>query len=217
MKPLITDQTVQMEFKGVDPVETNIVGASIIFSNEALPIEIEPTDRRYYVIQTGRSLKRQKIDTVKLVLGIERELKDFTIMLKSYDVDWDLYHAEAPMTDLKKNIINNTNTHDVIFVNAIKELDILHFSKLEETHLALYKELAKHFADGEIIFDSITKYFEAMYPDLAMKYGISPVARSRKIMERLRSLDHELFTTAKNNNNTRKSNGKSILKIIDIS
>lgn len=207
MKPLITDSTIQVEQKGVDSYEQAVVGISIIFSNESLPIEIEPSDRRYYVIQTGESLKKQGLDTHEMVEKIKKDRMPFSIMLKNYEVDWELYHAEAPSTPLKLAIMNHTNTSDVLFVNAIKNKDLDYFSDLKDSNKKLYEEVVKYFETDEIVFDSLVSYFTALHPE------VSTDLTGRKIMKKLRLLDPVLFAPVNLNKKVRSSNGRKILKI----
>jgi len=205
MKALITDATIQVESKGKNAMEIAGFGASIILSNESLPIEIESGDRRYFVIKTGRNLKRQNINTSKLVVDIQSELMDFAIMMKNYDVDWELYRANAPMTALKDAIINNTNDPIKLFVDAIKSLNFDFFDELMEIQPDYYTEIKQYFEDGKIVYSNLSRYFEILYPE--------EFRNSRRFMKDLRLQDPILFAVPANNERCTKSSGRDILRL----
>jgi len=185
IKVLITDRLVQMEAKNKDAVATEIFGNILITSNEVSPLEISVTDRRFTVFQTSGNIKKAGWDTGSTVRGIKSELTDFAVMLKSYDVDWNLYD-KALDTPAKRNIVMSTNDRYALFLTALKAKDLDYFH-LQTEDISILKDFGTIFERGDISTQEITHLFNATHNDS------DDTVPTRAVMKRMRGLDVNMF------------------------
>ena len=207
LKALVTNKSVMMESKNIDmEEETPLNGQVLITSNEPYVAEIEVSDRRFTVFSTGDILTKvnflgyRNYDNFKS--EINKELENFAIYLKSYDVDIELAN-KALDTPEKRALVNATNDKFTLFVNAIKNLDIKYFSDLEEEHINLYRTLENDFNIGRICKENIKIIFNILYEE---------TLSSKKIIDRLKTIDPILF----GDENITKNNSKRYYKLKDI-
>ncbi len=163
LKQLVTDEYVYVQSKFKDFKETKLYGNILITSNEAFPIEVEVSDRRFTIFQTGRSLKSLDIDTSYLILGIREEIGDFADFLKNYQVDWELYHT-ALDTPEKQAIVDGTTSSIKRFIYAIINHDLDYFEELNgDDDVAVFNELKSAFHEGRISRTTLYAAYEKMY------------------------------------------------------
>lgn len=165
LKQLVTDEYVNVQSKFKDFKKVTLYGNILITSNEAFPIEVEISDRRFTVFQTGKSLKSQDVDTNILVAGIRNELLLFTDYLKNYEVDWQLYHT-ALDTPEKQAIVDGTTSSMRRYIHAIINRDLAYFDELNndnEEDIEVYNLLEEAFTKRKISRGVLYKAFERMY------------------------------------------------------
>lgn len=199
IKQLVTDTKVQAEQKYKDAGAIEIFGQVLITSNELAPLEIETSDRRFTIIQTDQSLKKDGINTTKLIENIKSELMKFASYLSSYPVDWVQFDT-ALDTPEKRHVVNATTDKTVLLGNAIKTMDILFFEQMEEANVHLYNLVCDDLSKGRLCQSHIKQIYEGVFED-----SIS----SKHIINRLATFDVSIF------GNTKKNNGKKYYIIKD--
>lgn len=197
IKQLVTDPLVQAEQKYKDSGSIEVFGAVLITSNELAPLEIETSDRRYTVIQTDRGLKKDGIDTDRLILGIKRELEVFASFLLSYKVDWIMFNT-ALDTPEKRAVVNATTDKVVLLGSAIKARDISFFEPMEEVNTHLYGLVCANFEKGFVDQSHIKTIYENVFGE-----DVKP----RYLLDKLRTFDVVIF------GQTYKYNGRKCYKL----
>ncbi|MGE4268211.1 MAG: primase-helicase family protein [Deferribacterales bacterium] len=196
LKQLVTDTTVQAELKHKDAAVVPIYGNIYITSNEALPVEIEPSDRRFTVFQTGGSLRKMGWNTAELVTNIQSELVNFAKLLKTMRVDWEMYNT-ALDTPEKRAIQSGTNSKLSLFIQALLGKDILYFAELadignteseRENNKELHKRFTEQITKGKLKQDDLIKAYKELH-DVDHS--------SKKVMENMRMLEPVIFAKEK--------------------
>jgi phage/plasmid-associated DNA primase len=200
IKQLVTDTKVQAEQKYKDAGAIEIFGQVLITSNELAPLEIETSDRRFTIIQTDQALKKDGINTTKLIENIKSELMAFASYLIGYNVDWVLFDT-ALDTPEKRAVVNATTDKVILIGNAIKMKDISFFEPMEETNTHLYNLVCDDLGKGRLCQSHLKQIYEGVFDD---------TISAKHIINRLATFDVSLF------GDTKKSNGKKyyILKYI---
>ncbi|WP_022850682.1 primase-helicase family protein [Limisalsivibrio acetivorans] len=187
LKQLVTDHSIQLEEKFTDAEQVQVYGNIYITSNEALPVEIEPTDRRFTVLKTGGPIK-EKLNTFELVENIEKELENFAKYLKAYDVDWEMYHT-ALDTPEKRAIVSGTNSKLSMYVKAILERDLSLLIELKDSDRGgLYHSIVADFERDEIAQTDLIEAYKVIF-DVDHS--------SRKVMESIRMIEPTIFSKEK--------------------
>lgn len=203
LKEMVTDEFVYTQSKFKDFKKVKLFGNILITSNEAFPIEVEISDRRFTIFQTGKSLKSIEVDTNKLVSNIRKELPAFADYLKKYNVDWILYHT-ALETPEKQAIVDGTTSSIRRFSHAIITHEIGFFEDLNNLEnieeLQTYQSLLNAFTEGKIERSLLYKAYIQLYDN---------GKTVKKFTLDLRNIDPENF--AKNKLN--KSGNKFYYKI----
>lgn len=203
LKQLVTDDYVNVQSKFKDFKKVKLYGNILITSNEAFPIEVEVSDRRFTVFQTGKSLKSLGIDTTDLVLGLRNELPVFAEYLRKYNVDWKLYHT-ALDTPEKQAIVDGTTSSMRRYIHAVISRDLSFFEDLNNSDslddLSAYNSIEKAFIEKKIERGTLYNVYERMYESKksAKKFAIE-----------LRNLEPSVFGKDK----LRKSGGKVYYEI----
>ena len=201
IKMLVTDRSIQVEKKYENAAETEIFGNVLITSNENYPLEVEPSDRRYSVFMTGKSLKKTGVDTAQLIEDIQSELEFFAYYLRTYDCDEKLYHT-ALDTPEKQAMIEGTTDRFTLFVRAIANKDLDYFSILEEEQNHLYNNLVGDFKKNRIRQSDIKPIFEAIFEE---------DIPSKTLFKNLRAVEPLLFPSDRRL--MQKSNGEHYYKL----
>ncbi|WP_265822550.1 primase-helicase family protein [Geovibrio ferrireducens] len=183
LKQLVTDSFVQVERKHREAGEVRVYGNILITSNEAFPIEIEPSDRRFTVLRTGKALKKLGWDIEETRAAIAAELSDFAAMLRWYEVDWKIYNS-ALDTPEKAAIVDATNSQTIMFINALLQRDMLFFDEILEERTQLYYDLEKQLKAGKLTQNTMLDAYEVMY---------EPKKGRRRIMAEIRKLEPSVF------------------------
>jgi len=183
LKQLVTDDKVQIETKHKDAKEVRIYGNILITSNEAFPIEIEASDRRFTVMRTGKTFKENGWDYQHMVENINNELEDFAVFLNRTKVDWKMYHT-ALETPEKTAIVDATNSQTVMFIKAVLKKDIMFFEDLKEESLITYIDLKNGFRENKVMQTVLIKAYEDMF---------ETKKSSKRIMSDIRKLEPNYF------------------------
>lgn len=197
IKQLVTDTKVQAEQKYQDAGAIEVYGQVLIGSNELAPLEIETSDRRYTVIQTARGLKKDGIDTDRLVLDIKRELQYFAVFLLTYRVDWIMFNT-ALDTPEKRAVVNATTDKVVLLGNAIKMRDVSFLEPMEEVNTHLYNLVCENFGKGFVDQSHIKTIYENVFGE---------EVKPRYLLDKLRTFDVMIF------GQTHKYNGRKCYKL----
>ncbi len=206
LKQLVTNDSISAEKKNINlEKETRLYGQVLVTSNEPYVLEIETTDRRYTVYQTGGNLSLNGFlgygSYGRLSEAIQSELMEFAGYLKAYKVDWKLFNT-AQDTPEKAALIQATNDKYTLFIEAVKTKNILFFDTMSET--LLYKELEADFAKNRICQQSVTKLFNGVF-ELDGKDEV----KSKTLLNALRAREPHLF----DDKNRTKSNGNGYYQL----
>lgn len=183
LKQLITDGKVRAEEKNQGAGSVEVFGQIIFFSNEGVPIEIEPTDRRYTVIQTNRGLKKDGVNTSALVENIKSELMAFASYLKGYKVNYVLF--DTPLdTKEKRAIVNATTDKATLLGTALKDMDIAYLQQLEDHAVSLYNETCDNMVKGFVIRSQLVSIYFHLFDEEIKK---------SHLFNRLKNLDIDVF------------------------
>jgi len=183
LKQLVTDDKVQIETKHKDAKEVRIYGNILITSNEAFPIEIESSDRRFTVMRTGKTFKENGWDYQNMVEDINNELEDFAVYLKQTKVDWKMYHT-ALETPEKTAIVDATNSQTVMFIKAVLKKDISFFEDLKDENYDIYNDLKRGFRENMVLQTALTRAYDEMFESKKS---------SKRIMSDIRKLEPNYF------------------------
>ena len=121
MKSAISDDSFQIERKGVDSVSCQAVDNFIICSNEFMPIKMEGDDRRYVVCEVNPKYKDDKQHFKRL---FELRTKKFYENLLTFFMTRDLTEfipAEIPLTKAKKQIQQASENSAISFIREFHE------------------------------------------------------------------------------------------------
>lgn len=188
LKHLVTEESVFVELKHKDARDIDLFGHILITTNDHLPIEIEHSDRRFTVFQTGPSLADLNLKGEDMVAGIAKELEDFALFLRHYPVDWAQY-GKCIDSPAKAAIVENTNSKLENFVNAILTRDVTYFEVLLESERVEDRHVYDDISDG---FD---RGFIAQ-PRLVAAYRIifdKSGATAQSVGKQLRLINPEVF------------------------
>lgn len=131
LKPLITDRTIEIHPKGVNPYTTENTTNYICFTNfkDALPVTED--DRRWWIISCNISSLDQLSQIVKksindyyndLFDALENNKGDVVKYFRDYPLSNEFLSCkQAPMTDYKKLAIS-TSENDIEFLSDIREM-----------------------------------------------------------------------------------------------
>jgi hypothetical protein len=127
LKALITNDTITAEKKFITlEKETKLYGQVLITSNEPHILDIEPTDRRYTIFNTGKNLIYTNFlgfdNYEKLSNTIQTQLQSFAQYLKNYQVD-------------------TSKANEALSTSEKEELQRLHLHQLEEKKQRLEKDI----------------------------------------------------------------------------
>lgn len=197
IKQLVTDTKVQAEQKYKDSGAIEIFGQVLITSNELAPLEIETSDRRFTIIQTDQALKKDGINTAKLIENIKGELMTFASYLSGYGVDWVLFDT-ALDTPEKRAVVNATTDKVVLLGNAIKMRDVSFLEPMEEINTHLYNLVCENFAKG--IIDQ--SHIKTIYQDI-----FDEEVKPRYLLDKLKTFDVSIF------GQTHKYSGRKCYKL----
>lgn len=199
LKQLITDPKIQAEAKNKDSGEVKLFGNIIITANEPRVLEIEPHDRRYTVIQTGKSLKQSGWNIVEALSKVKVELASFAEYLRTYPSDFELYNV-ALDTPEKQAMVESTNDRFAFFISKLKgsnAIDYFHETKvdnlLQENVTEEYRESAE-----QLFLDNLHKCYEVGFsPEnlLELFSVLNPEEQitTRMLMKKLRAYEPLLF------------------------
>ncbi|MEF3191751.1 MAG: DUF5906 domain-containing protein [Campylobacterales bacterium] len=202
LKGIITNEmfTIEKKFENIKG-ESRLTAQLLFTTNEPIGLEIEPSDRRFTIFQTGEPLKQCNFlgygSYNALAAAIKSELNDFALYLKNFQIDVNLANT-ALDTEEKAAMVEVTNDKFELFVNALKKKDIEFFSSLP---LNLKTTLLNDFEKNRFCKESVREIFEALFDE---------EVSSKFLFSRLRVVDPILFSSS----NIAKSNGFNYFKIL---
>ena len=208
LKAIITNDEVTAEKKNINMVKaTPIFAQVVLFSNADVPIEIEPSDRRFTVFTTAENLQNTNFfnhgNFSNLEEAIEKEIDDFAMYLKLYKVD-EKEANSVFWTQEKELMINKTDNNLQFFVDAILENNIFYFEKLRNTNIALYNMFTKQLFNGKVYQKHLILIYMELYPD--DKY----ISSARSLIKQIEIVAPNVF----GDHNLYKSNGDKYYKLL---
>ena len=140
LKSLITESTVDLQYKRRDIIHDENVANFIFLSNNYAPIRIDEGDRRYFVMQVSNAHANDfpYFDELCATFTPEFYQHLLTFFMLQTTQGWD--RRKIPMTPAKQNIIMATQD---IFYSYIHEIDVNKIYQLGMPRL----EAFKHFCD----------------------------------------------------------------------
>ncbi|WP_281951889.1 primase-helicase family protein [Nitrosophilus kaiyonis] len=169
IKPLITNQSITLDEKFVSLNKSILIkGATLITSNEHIPLEIEIGDRRFNVFPSKIKIMQKgflgfgTFDNFKY--QIEQELADFAKYLYYYPVD-PIKANTAIITPEKQALIEATNDKYTLFVTSLIQKNLKFFEKIEDDKPILYLELKADFEKNRIRKENIKLYFNTVFDE----------------------------------------------------
>jgi len=219
MKSLITEPNIIIERKGID-ADTRIITYfnSFIFSNHSLPFQIDPDDRRFFVLETRRENFKNVVKRVldipmeEYVNKLNEEADSFLNYIVAIDYDLELA-KQVPMTVEKMSIAEATTPQISLFGNKLKtrtvesitylyEVFIDMFEEGEDLSWDLFKQNLKKFlqevADGKVSIHSLK---------FAYRFFVNSQATKSKIEKDLKA---EFGETKRNSKMRYKFLGKPV-------
>lgn len=106
MKRAITEPQFNYEVKGLDPMRVSNYNHFTITTNNANPIKIEDTDRRYYVMNTSseKIADKEYFDGFVAYVGNECNLKAIYDYLMNLDISGVNWISDRPISETYKDI-----------------------------------------------------------------------------------------------------------------
>lgn len=207
LKGFITNDSITAEKKNIDLANpTKLYAQCLLFSNEAYPIEIEPSDRRFTVFTTGGSLADTNFlgygDYLKLEQAIMEELRDFALYLKSYIVDYKTANSVFLTSEKVAMMYTSENTLRE-FVNAIKNINIPYFQVLQIHNHVFYNDFIHHLTQFRVKQKHLIFAYRILYP-----YDQN-ITTSRTLLKHLEKVDPYVFGDP----NLHKSNGDKYYRL----
>jgi len=215
LKALITNDTITAEkkFKTLDK-ETSIYGQVLITSNEEYPVEIEPSDRRFTVFNTGVALSKigflEYGGGEELIGAIKSELPAFACYLKRRHIDkvkantplWtsekqeliSMYEQQQYQKQVKQGLVKpvrltklQKNTQE--FASAIKYKQIWHFESLKFDNPELYENVMNDLYYNLFKVDNLLPVFKTLY-------GTRTIKTTAELLRVLQQFDMNQFNTS---------------------
>jgi hypothetical protein len=191
IKEVITNKSVRMDRKYVSLKSgIELFGACIFFTNKAVPVAVEPSDRRFTIYRTGQTMLESNFlglgsyDALKAKLDSER--RDFALYLKNYPIDKKKANI-ALNTPEKEAIKNVTNNWFQMFHKSLMEKNMEVFEELK-SHEHLMPQMHRVFTEDiknhKVNKNNLNLYFQALNDE-----SIS----NKKLLEKLRTYDSEFY------------------------
>ncbi|MDN5096862.1 primase-helicase family protein [Aliarcobacter butzleri] len=204
LKALVTNGTITAEkkYKNMDK-EIPIFGQVLITSNELYALEIELSDRRFTVFNTGGNLAHCNFlgfgSYEALSNAIKSELKSFAIYLKNYNVDEEM--ANTALNTIEKN--NLMQQYQISNYKPIKitklEKNIFEFSEaIRFRNWNLFNTIVdenKLQLKQEIFWDLQHNIFrvENLLPAFKVLYGGRNFSTNSELLRELQKYNPSLF------------------------
>ncbi|PNV82251.1 MAG: hypothetical protein C0627_11080 [Sulfurimonas sp.] len=212
LKSFITNDTVTAEkkFKTLDK-ETNIYGQVLITSNEQYPVEIEPSDRRFTVSNTGEALSKINFlgygRAEELIKAIKSELPAFTCYLKQRYVDeqkantalWtpekqeliSMYEQQQYQKQIKQGLVKPVRLTKLQkniqeYANAIKYNQIWQFEPILFDAPELYEIVIRDLYNNLFKIDNLLPVFKLLY-------GTNSIKTTTELFKELQQFDIHQF------------------------
>lgn len=208
LKELITNSLISLEkkYKNFDK-EIPIYGQVLISSNELFALEIEPSDRRFTVFNTGGNLSHCNFlgygSYEALSASIKNELEIFAIYLKNYQVD-KKYANTALDTFEKDDLISkyqtSKNPQKVIKLSKLQQNVIEFAEAIRLRNYSLFNNIvdgSKNKLKNEIFLDLQNNIFrvENLLPAFKTLYGSRNFSTNSELLRELQKFNFNLFST----------------------
>ena len=179
IKAIITDPTITVNEKSIKTYEiTNSVNC-VFFSNEAVPLLVERTDRRFTIIRTGAALTTQDwFEPLVTFPSFKKELPAFAQYLWNYRIDERKANTVLE-NDVKQNMIDSGMSRFEEFAHHLKlgDVDWLWENMQQDSFDPVVQEELNAIKNNSIEKDLALKVFNRIYP----AHPVSPVALSKHL------------------------------------
>jgi len=170
LKNWITEEELTINEKHLRAIKEKTYFNLIIFSNHTLPVQIEPSDRRYVVFKTSDKKLSELVkeqgykDIYEFIEHIEKEAYEFLIDVKSlrYDI---VKVQEGLYTEEKEMITERTSRKIEILASKLKEGDWSWFEDREYIFTKRSKEISNYYTNKDIerMWKDFKKEFQEGY------------------------------------------------------
>jgi len=198
LKALVTNDTITAEKKFVTlEKETKIYGQVLITSNEPYVLDIEISDRRYTIFNTGDNIANNNYlgykNYINLSKQIEKQLKSFAIYLKNYNVNYKQANSALQTQEkielqeiskhkeiekqqrLQKDMypVNSPKVHNAIinFAQAIRLRNTIYFDIIKYENEKLHADIIQDLKNKTIKINNLLPAFQLIHSDeLKIRY-----------------------------------------------
>jgi hypothetical protein len=124
LKNLITEDTQQIERKGIDPITIDDYCNYIMLSNNYYPVKVEGMDRRYCIFECSNKYIGNTNYFKKLNESFNQKTADaFMYFLTKIDIS-NFNLQEIPHSNLRSELMNRSIPEEVIFLKELIDKDI---------------------------------------------------------------------------------------------
>ncbi len=161
IKALITDDKVTLNDKNDKAFEIENRMNCVFFSNEAVPLVVEQSDRRFTIVRTGGNLAKQGFfDGDRFFNRIASELKNFSQFLKNYAYDEDRANTVLDTAE-KQHLVAAVMGRFEEFAARLKKNDAEWLTNAQDSEILI----PKVHVDGKLSTSETRRLFNNIYPD----------------------------------------------------
>ena len=122
MKPLITEDKITIEVKGIEPFQIDNYANFILTTNHKFTVKLEADDRRYAVFACSNMYAQNESYFKELVESLNQECADhFITYLKAIPDEELVSLRNIPMTDMKKQMMNASVPVPLKYLGVLKQ------------------------------------------------------------------------------------------------
>ncbi|MFA6233260.1 MAG: DUF5906 domain-containing protein [Bacteroidota bacterium] len=161
LKALITDDKVTLNDKNDKAYEIENNMNCVFFSNEAVPLVVEQSDRRFTIVRTGGNLlKKDFFNGDSFFAEIKNELHTFAQFLRNYAFDESLANSVLD-TPEKQHLVSAVMGRFEEFAARLKKNDAEWLINAQNTDFLVSKPPV----DGKLSTSETRRLFNNIYPD----------------------------------------------------
>lgn len=161
LKALITDDKVTLNDKNDKAFEIENRMNCVFFSNEAVPLVVEQSDRRFTIVRTGGNLAKQGFfDGDMFFKRIQAELVSFAQYLKNYPYDESVANTVLDTAE-KQHLVAAVMGRFEEFAARLKKNDAEWLKNAQNTDFLV----PKPHVDGKLSTSETRRLFNNIYPD----------------------------------------------------
>ncbi|MFA6234120.1 MAG: DUF5906 domain-containing protein [Bacteroidota bacterium] len=161
LKALITDDKVTLNDKNDKAFEIDNRMNCVFFSNEAVPLVVEQSDRRFTIVRTGGNLlKKDFFNGDRFFRRIQVELVSFAQFLRNYAFDESLANSVLDTAE-KQHLVSAVMGRFEEFAARLKKNDAEWLNNAQDIEILM----PKLHVDGKLSTSETRRLFNNIYPD----------------------------------------------------